>query len=149
MIIFVSQILKSHNMKTLSRVTVLFLLIILASCVKKESVPAESAVQPATDSVLKKMITAKVYLKPEHVADFIEAARAMIDSSNAEPGCESYMLYQDPYDNTKLIFVETWKDQAAIDTHFAMPYFIAFGPKIQDWLAQPTEIKILDVIAAQ
>ena len=55
------------------------------------------------------------------------------------------MLYQNPYDQTQLIFVEEWKDQAAIDAHFAMPYFKAFGPKTSDWRSQPTEVKIFDV----
>jgi quinol monooxygenase YgiN len=124
--------------------------IVVSSCAKKQDVPPEEATAAAVaDSLSHKMITAKVYVKSERVADFIEAARAMIDSSNAEPGCLSYQLYQNPYDNTKFIFVEAWKDQAAIDTHFSMPYFTAFGPKVQDWLQQPTEINILDVISSK
>jgi quinol monooxygenase YgiN len=73
----------------------------------------------------------------------------MIDSSNAEPGCISYMLYQNPYDNTQLIFVETWKNQAAIDAHFNMSYFKAFGPKTAEWISQPTELKIYDIMLQQ
>jgi quinol monooxygenase YgiN len=137
-------------MKTLSSSFAFMLLIIVLACGRKEAAPAgESVAQPATDTVIKKMITAKVFVKPENVADFLEAAMAMIDSSNAEPGCESYMLYQNPYENTELIFVETWKDQAAIDQHFSMSYFKAFGPKTQDWLSRPTELAIMDVITIQ
>ncbi len=104
------------------------------------------AAAPVTDTLTKKIITARVYVKAEKVADFLEAARFIIDSSQAEAGCESYMLYQNPYDKTKLIFVEVWKDQVAIDNHFSMSYFKAFGPKTKDWLLQPTELKIFDVI---
>ena len=105
--------------------------------------PVENALHQ--DSLSHKIITARLFIHPENVTDFIEAAKSMIDSSNAEPGCISYMLYQDPYDQTQLILVEEWKDQAAIDAHFAMPYFIAFGPKTSDWRSQPTEVKIFDV----
>jgi quinol monooxygenase YgiN len=137
-------------MKTLSFFLILGLLIPVLACTKKQPAPAEtSSFEPVADTLSKKMITAKIFIKPENVADFIEAAKVMIDSSNAEPGCESYMLYQNPYDNTKFIFVETWKDQAAIDAHFAMPYFVAWGPKTKDWLSQPGELKILDVVLSK
>lgn len=136
-------------MKALYSLLILGFMILFFSCAKKLDVPAEEATAaPVADSLSHKMITAMVYVKSERVADFIAAARAMIDSSNAEPGCISYQLYQNPYDNTKFIFVEAWKDQAAIDTHFSMSYFKAFGPKVQDWLLQPTEIKILDIISS-
>lgn len=123
------------------------LTLLIISCTPKNPVPAEVVTAvPEADSVIKKIITARVYIKPENVSDFIVAARPLIDSSNAEPGCESYMLYQNPYDKTKFIFVEVWKDQIAIDNHFSMPYFKAFGPKTSDWISQPTELNIFDVV---
>jgi quinol monooxygenase YgiN len=134
-------------MKVMSTLFTLGLMILLIACTNKQPDSTEQGnTPPAADTLSKKMITARIFLKPEYVAQFLEAAKAMIDSSNAEPGCEGYMLYQNPYDPTQLIFVETWKDQAAIDVHFSMSYFKAFGPKTQDWLAQPTELRILDVI---
>jgi len=129
-------------------IVVTLLTLALISCVKNQPAPEEVPVAVTADTTVK-MITAHVYLKAEKVDAFIEAARAMIDSSNAEPGCIDYMLYQNPYDKTNFIFVETWKDQAAIDAHFAMPYFTAFGPKTADWVSQPTEIKILTVVSQQ
>jgi quinol monooxygenase YgiN len=134
-------------MKTRLFLLTLSIAALSTACVRQK--PAEVAATDSTtvtNSVTKKLITAKIYLKPEKVADFIDAAGAMIDSSNMEPGCESYMLYQNPYDKTKFIFVEIWKDQAAIDSHFSMTYFKAFGPKTQNWLSQPTELTILDVV---
>jgi quinol monooxygenase YgiN len=137
-------------MKKTTTFQVIGVMFLLAACTTNQPAPEAAVPEGATlDTLNTKMITAKVFLKPEKVADFIEAAKAMIDSSNAEPGCLSYQLYQNPYDPAQFIFVETWKDQEAIDIHFAMPYFIAFGPIIQDWLAQPTELKIIDVSAIQ
>ncbi len=97
----------------------------------------------------KRMITAKIFVKKDKVADFIKAARIMIDSTVKEPGCESYMLYQNPYEPTKLIFVETYKNQAAIDAHFASSYFKNFGPVIKDWISEPGDIKIYDIAAVK
>lgn len=122
------------------------LMVCFASCGKQKTgeSPAVDTVA-VVNEVTQKIIHARVFVKPGNVAEFIDAARAMVDSSNMEPGCESYQLYQNPYDNTQFIFVEVWKDQAAIDAHFAMPYFTAFGPKTADWMGKPAEIKIIGV----
>ena len=89
------------------------------------------------------MIVAKLTVKPEKVKAFTEAAKEMIEKSNKETGCKSYQLYQDPYDNTKFVFVEEYKNQAAVDAHFASDYFKVFGPKISDFIAEPSKIKII------
>ena len=128
---------------------VTLLTLVMLSCVKNQPAPVEAPAAAAAADSSVKMITARVFLKADKVDAFIEAAQAMIDSSNAEPGCIEYMLYQNPYDETRFIFVEMWKDQAAIDAHFAMPYFTDFGPKTAEWISQPTEIKILTVVSQQ
>jgi quinol monooxygenase YgiN len=133
-------------MKTKFALPLLIIMFFISACEPKKQQPAEPvAATPLADTLGKKIITARVFVKAEKVADFLEAARYIIDSSQAEAGCESYNLYQSPYDKTKLIFVEVWKDQVAIDNHFSMSYFKAFGPKTKDWLLQPTELKIYDV----
>jgi quinol monooxygenase YgiN len=134
-------------MKNRITLPVISLMFLFAACAPKQPAPEKQAISPSTpDSLNKKLITARIFVKPEKVAEFVQAARPLIDSSSTEPGCESYMLYQNPYDKTKFIFVELWKDQVAIDNHFSMSYFKAFGPKTSDWLLQPTELKIFDVV---
>jgi quinol monooxygenase YgiN len=91
------------------------------------------------------MIIAKVNVKAEKVKAFTEAAKEIIEKSNKEAGCKFYQLYQDPYDNTQFVFVEEYKNQAAVDAHFASDYFKAFGPKIADLVAEPAKIKIVSV----
>jgi quinol monooxygenase YgiN len=119
--------------------------VLMFSCDRQKSAVApESDTTAVTDMCYQRIIHASVFIKPDKVATFINEAKAMIDSSNLEPGCISYQLYQDPYDATKVIFVEVWQDQAAIDAHFKMPYFLAWGPKSADWLAKPTELKIFN-----
>jgi len=91
------------------------------------------------------MIVAKLSVKAEKVKAFTDAAKEIIEKSNKEPGCKSYQLYQDPYNNTKFVFVEEYKNQAAVDAHFASDYFKAFGPKIKDLVQEPAKIKIITV----
>ena len=97
--------------------------------------------------VIKKMILARVFVKPENIEEFISAARVIIENTQKEPGCLAYQLYQDPVKKTDFIFVESYKDQAAIDAHFAASYFKEFGSKIGGMTSGPGEVKIIDVSA--
>lgn len=128
---------------------ILFLSVLLGalvvSCkprVAPQASEPETVVQPAE---YKKMITARVYIKPGKEAEFIEAAKSIIEKSNNEEGCTFYQLYQDPYVKTNFMFVESYKNQAAVDFHFAAPYFTEFGTTIADMISQPAEIKVIDV----
>jgi quinol monooxygenase YgiN len=132
-------------MKT--KILIFSAILLISGMACKQQTPAvpaspETAVQPA---IIKKMITAKVFVKPGREADFISAAKIMVENSNKEPGCRGYKLYQDPYEKTSFIFVETYDNQAAIDFHFATPYFKEFGTTIADMVSEPAEIKILDI----
>lgn len=132
-------------MKTKILILSLLLVLFSASCKQKTVVPAvqpETAVQAAD---LQKMIVAKVYVKSGNESAFITAAQVMIENSNKEEGCTGYMLYQDPYEKTNFIFIERYKNQAAVDAHFATDYFKEFSPKTADMTRMPTEIKILDI----
>lgn len=132
-------------MKT--KTLIIFAILILTGMACKQNTPAitgqpETSVQPV---ILKKMITARVFVKPGRESDFISAARVMVENSNKEAGCLGYKLYQDPYEKSSFIFVETYKDQAAIDFHFATSYFKEFGTTIGDMVSEPADIKILDI----
>jgi quinol monooxygenase YgiN len=98
---------------------------------------------PVADNAM--MIIAKVTVKPDKIKDFMAVGKEMVEKSNKESGCKSYQLYQDPFNSNKFVFVEQYKNQAAIDAHFAADYFIAFGPKMKDLVAEPTAIKIITI----
>jgi quinol monooxygenase YgiN len=134
------------------KVKLLFLLlsitVIYSSCGGKKSggnvqTAENQANAPAAD--YKMMIIARLSVKPERAKDFVTVAREMVEKSNKESGCSLYQLYQDPIDNSKYVFVEEYKNQAAVDAHFATDYFKAFGPRIKDLVNGPTEIKVITV----
>lgn len=112
---------------------------------KSPTTQTEPAVQAAPD--YQKMIIARVYIKPGMEDKFINEAKTIIASSNKEEGCLGYMLYQEPYEKTNFVFVEKYKNQAAVDAHFATDYFKEFGTKIADLISKPSEIKIIDIAA--
>ena len=54
------------------------------------------------------------------------AFTAMIETSREEEGCISYSYAVDVLDPNKLIIVEKWVDEAALDYHFSTPHMATF-----------------------
>jgi quinol monooxygenase YgiN len=135
-------------MKIKSLILLISSAIVFANCNPNKSGEMTKSTEGQTivqDTTCKMAIIAKLSIKPEKIAEFTAAAKEIIELSNKEAGCNFYQLYQDPYDNTKFVFVEEYKNQAAVDSHFATEHFKAFGPKIGDLIIGPPEIKIISV----
>ena len=115
------------------------------SCKPKATEPAASTDAGAPQTEVQKMITAKVYIKPGREEEFAEAAKWIIENTLKEEGCLQYTLYQDPYNKSNFFFFERYKNQAAVDAHFAATYFTEFGTKIGDLTSQAAEITVWDI----
>jgi quinol monooxygenase YgiN len=66
----------------------------------------------------------------------IEAALPnVIASTRAEEGCEDYGCYEDTQSPGRYVFVERWRDKAALDRHLATPHMATWmamvGPKMR------------------
>ncbi|MDR1114760.1 MAG: antibiotic biosynthesis monooxygenase [Tannerella sp.] len=96
---------------------------------------------------LKKVIRAQAFIKPDKVDAFLAVANAVVEKSRAEAGNISYSLYQDPQDKTRFLFFEEWKNQAAVDTHFAAEHFQQLGEALNDCSSAPAVITIYDTTA--
>jgi quinol monooxygenase YgiN len=134
-------------MKAKTILASLVILSFLLSCGTKQTAPVTTQDSTAVAKTPEHLrgITAMVFVKAGKEKDFLKIAKTMVENTQKEAGCVFYELYQSPYDNTKFIFVEEYTSQTAVDAHFNMPYFKEFGPKVADWLAQPTEIHIFDI----
>lgn len=67
-----------------------------------------------------------VRMAPEVLAEFEPAAVKMITASRAEEGCIDYAYARDLLDPAVLRIAEKWRDQAALDFHFATPHMAEF-----------------------
>lgn len=84
--------------------------------------------------------------------DAIRAALTdLIASTRAENGCEDYGCYEDTQRPGRYVFVERWRDKAALDRHLGTPHMAAWmkvaGPKLKSArgslheVASSTELK--------
>jgi quinol monooxygenase YgiN len=95
--------------------------------------------------VKKVVITAYLDIAPDKVAKFLTDVQEVITKSQAEEGNVSYNLFADLKDKNKFVFVEEWKDQVAVDTHFATEHFQKFNTLMGEVAASPAKIKIFGV----
>src|SRR5215468_9966353 len=59
----------------------------------------------------------------------------VIAATRREDGCEEYGCYEDTQVPGRYVFVERWRDQAALDRHLATPHLAAWmkvaGPRLK------------------
>ncbi|KAB7834125.1 putative quinol monooxygenase [Streptomyces mobaraensis] len=71
------------------------------------------------------------------------ALEAMIEPSLDEPGCLAYRPYADPNDPARMVIVEQWTSQEALDEHFATPHFRHVVEVLDEILAEPLTVRRL------
>ena len=67
------------------------------------------------------MIVVEFELKPQHTDDFIKLMKSHAELSRSEDGCQQFDILQAQDDPNKIFFVESWRDQAALDIHSKVP----------------------------
>ena len=77
-------------------------------------------------------IVATLAVKPAHRAELLAVFRDLVAKSRAEAGNLRYDLHQDLQNENRFVFVETWQDQAAVDSHNASGHFQGFLQAIDD-----------------
>ena len=66
------------------------------------------------------IVTGSVRTKPETEAELIALCREHCARSRAEDGCLAHNIHADCDDPARLVFVEYWRDLAALEAHFAL-----------------------------
>ncbi len=91
-------------------------------------------------------IVAKNYVKPEYVQAFKDMAKELIEKSRAEEGNIFYTLNVSKNDPNTLVFIENWKDQAAIDFHNKTEHFTSIVPKLHQMCNKEGHVELFDEI---
>jgi len=81
-----------------------------------------------------------VQIKPEHMAEYLEAVRHDAEHSEKdEPGCLRFDVSQAKDDPNRFYYYEVYRDEAALEAHRQAPLFKLYAEKVQPWLAAPPE----------
>ncbi|MEL6505609.1 MAG: putative quinol monooxygenase [Pseudomonadota bacterium] len=71
-------------------------------------------------------VIAELTFRPGTLADVMEEAQTCIAETRKEDGCIAYDVFQSKTDQNQMVFVERWRDRAALDAHFKTPHLIAW-----------------------
>jgi quinol monooxygenase YgiN len=91
------------------------------------------------------VVVATVRPLPEHRAAVIEAIKETVAQVHGEEGCELYSLNEAP---DRLIMVEKWASQEALNTHARGPNLAALGPKLAGKVTGAPDVIVLQPVPA-
>lgn len=91
------------------------------------------------------VVVATILPLPEHRAAVIDAIKATIEQVHAEDGCELYSLNEAP---DRLVMVEKWASQQALDAHAKGSTLAALGPKLAGKVTAAPQVVVLEPVPA-
>ena len=86
-------------------------------------------------------LIARHFARPETVDEVRRILLGLIESSRAEPGCLKYELLQNADDPADFTFVETFANDDALKAHASAAYIAGLAPRLEDLLAQPSDVR--------
>ena len=76
----------------------------------------------------------------------VEAALLeLVPAVHEEDGCELYAMHRG---KDRLVFVEKWRDRAALAAHAGGPNIKAFNEKLAGRLAGPPDVQVFEAVPA-
>lgn len=91
-------------------------------------------------------IIAKTSVPKENLNAFISLAKPLVAASQTEEGNIFYHLHQSQENPEDVVFIEGWKDQAAIDSHNISAHFTQTLPKLAELCSKEMTIEKYDVL---
>lgn len=88
------------------------------------------------------VLIARLKVHADKVEETKKAALAIVEASRAEAGCINYDIHQAIEDETLFFWHETWVNKAALDEHFAQPFFGEFFKVVEAVAAEPPRIDL-------
>jgi (4S)-4-hydroxy-5-phosphonooxypentane-2,3-dione isomerase len=67
------------------------------------------------------MIVVEFEVTPQHTSDFVALMKNHARLSRQEDGCQQFDVMQAQDNPNHVLFVEAWRDQAALDVHSKLP----------------------------
>jgi (4S)-4-hydroxy-5-phosphonooxypentane-2,3-dione isomerase len=80
------------------------------------------------------MIVVEFEVKPEHHSAFVELVKSHARLSRTEDGCQQFDVLLPQNDGNRVLLVEAWRDQAALDVHAKLPRMTQNQETYGPWL---------------
>lgn len=80
-----------------------------------------------------------VQVKPQHIADFVEASRLNHEASIQEPGNLRFDVLQLADDPSRFMLYKAYQTKADAATHKETSHYKRWRESVADWMAAPRE----------
>ena len=90
------------------------------------------------------VVLGSVVAKEGHFAEVLARSREHVARSRTEAGCVSHAVHQDTENPNRLVFVEEWQDNAALQEHFRVPASRAFGKALAILASEPPSLALYE-----
>ncbi len=91
-------------------------------------------------------VTAILHVKEEHVEDMKKLLVQASETYLKDDGTLEWHVHQNKRDAQSFLIYERYRDDAALDTHRANPFYKTFGESVTPWVDQRTEITRWDAL---
>mgnify|MGYP006313576159 CR=1 FL=1 len=88
------------------------------------------------------VLLGSVQIQEGCVEQALALSQVHVRRSRDEPGCIAHAVYLDPEDPLRLVFVERWADQAALQVHFKVPDSLGFVGALTQLASAAPEMQI-------
>ena len=91
------------------------------------------------------VLVAIITPKPGKLDEAAELFTRVIPMVHDEPGCELYSLHRNA---DKLVMIEKWTDEDALDKHRRAPSLAEIGARMGDLFDEPMQVLVVDAVPA-
>ncbi|WP_067669224.1 putative quinol monooxygenase [Nocardia miyunensis] len=91
------------------------------------------------------VIVATITPKPDKFDEVEEVLTRLIPQVHEEDGCELYALHKG---KDRFVFVEKWRDMAALGAHSSAPSIKALNEGLKDLVAGGLDVQVLEAVPA-
>jgi quinol monooxygenase YgiN len=92
-------------------------------------------------------VIARVKARPGKVNELLSLLSSLVEPTRKEPGCLSYTLLQNNQDPTDFTLIEEWKNNTALESHFATKHFKDALTKLPNLVAAEPDIRRYHVVS--
>ena len=86
-------------------------------------------------------VIAHIRARPEKIDEMREMLSGLVGPTRAEAGCVRYELLHNTADPTDFTFVEEWRDDAALESHFNTEHIKRALTRFQELAAEPLDLR--------
>jgi quinol monooxygenase YgiN len=85
------------------------------------------------------VVTGRARIPDAKRTEFVAIATEMCAASRSDDGCIGYRVYADLEQPERYVFIEEWRDDDALQAHFAQPHTARFMGALVPMLDEPAD----------